>query len=558
MRLFELKFLILFVKISLVFSDSDHGQTIEGSCSVDERCSSHEQNHGHHDMYRRADNQQTLEVQKKKCIRVAALEFHRQDLNDCKESARRNLDRLERATRLAAENGAQMIVYPEDGIFFGDQTSTLPCVEAIPDPESLSDMKRNPCLQGDIFKPYEILTRLSCIARENRLYVIANYGSKQTCDPNVEIVDSLGHRQDCPKNGILSLNTDVVFDDNGNYIKRYRKWNTHIEPFSKSPVLEHTYFDTPFGRFGVFTCFDIIFKRPALDLVENYHIDAAIFPTYWLDELPLFTAVQAQDGWSWANKVDIIASNILSPQLGATGSGIFSGLDAAYVAANNKKSKLIMANVQSRAGNQSESPCSGGFQPLILDLEERAIEADYQYKNYHLLMSDRIHRFDTVSGDKTICSGDVCCSVDYELSEKVSPETASKLVLIVRDARRDGYFKWHEQVCSLATIKHFTEASADKPASIIFNSDAIVSFKRLSVSATFTTNYVYPISAHNASLLLDRAKRSFECDDVKGDHEGSIEYYCQLDLSARAEPTRLYSFGMYGRPYESDAIPITG
>lgn len=552
MKQYGAQLLILILRFSLVLTDSDQDGEF---CNIDQPCDSRDQNKldDRHHMYRKIDNQPTLAEQERKCFRAAVLEFDRHDLGDCKSSAKDNLDRLERATQLAAKNGAHMIVTPEDGIIQPlSRAFITPCLEEIPDPEDLSD--KNPCLQVESFKSYEILRRLSCIARENNIYVIANYGSKETCDtsPN-KAGDSA---QDCPKDGIMPYNTDVIFDNQGNYIKRYRKWNPFVEVFDKAPLLEHTYFDTSFGRFGIFTCFDILFKSPAIDLVEKYNIDAAIFPTLWYDELPLLTAIQIQDGWSWTNRVDMLASNILRPQAGTTGSGIFSGLDTVYVGAGNKKSRLILANLRPRAGHQNHSCCEAGFEPQILDLEEKVLHDDYQNKDYDLFDTDKIAKFDKLADEQTICSGEVCCSVDYELEAKTPAELTSRIILIARDARRRGYFRWHEQVCTLATIKDSTDGP-EGTSKVTFNSDALVAFKRLSLSATFNTKYVYPISAHKASHLLERTKRKFECDEVGSTpQDNSKQYYCQIDLLNREEPTRLYSFGMYGRPYDSDAIPM--
>lgn len=52
---------------------------------------------------------------------------------------------------------------------------------------------------------------------------------------------------------------------------RYHKYNLYFEKaFDVPPRPETVTFDTPFaGRFGLITCFDILFAEPALTLVEK-------------------------------------------------------------------------------------------------------------------------------------------------------------------------------------------------------------------------------------------------------------------------------------------------
>lgn len=56
--------------------------------------------------------------------------------------------------------------------------------------------------------------RLSCMARNNSIYVVANMGDKKLCnssDPS------------CPSDGRYQYNTDVVFDPEGKLVARYHK-----------------------------------------------------------------------------------------------------------------------------------------------------------------------------------------------------------------------------------------------------------------------------------------------------------------------------------------------
>lgn len=84
---------------------------------------------------------------------------------------------------------------------------------------------------------------------------------------------------------ILVSNTTVSFDF------RYEKANLYFEDqFDKPDPVQLSTFETDFGKFGLFTCFDIIFHDPAIKLVES-GVRNFIFPTAWVDELPFLTGI---------------------------------------------------------------------------------------------------------------------------------------------------------------------------------------------------------------------------------------------------------------------------
>jgi biotinidase len=72
-------------------------------------------------------------------------------------------------------------------------------------------------------------------------------------------------------------------------LRRYEKLNLYFEDqFDKPDPVQLSIFETEFGTFGLFTCFDIIFYNPAIPLVER-DVRNFIFPTAWVDELPFLT-----------------------------------------------------------------------------------------------------------------------------------------------------------------------------------------------------------------------------------------------------------------------------
>lgn len=75
------------------------------------------------------------------------------------------------------------------------------------------------------------------------------------------------------------------------YQIRYRKFHLFGEAgFTAPPTPDIATFDTDFGvRFGMITCFDIMFEQPAMTLVNTYGVTDIIFPTAWFSEAPFLT-----------------------------------------------------------------------------------------------------------------------------------------------------------------------------------------------------------------------------------------------------------------------------
>nr|XP_023991198.1 biotinidase-like [Salvelinus alpinus] len=114
----------------------------------------------------------------------------------------RNLKDQEEQAARPAEQGAQIIVFPEDGIhgFNFSRLSISGYLETIPDPLT-EDW--NPCTQPDRHNNTEVLQSLSCMARRHQLYLVANMPDLQPCP--------LTSHPTCPPDGRWQFNTDVVF-----------------------------------------------------------------------------------------------------------------------------------------------------------------------------------------------------------------------------------------------------------------------------------------------------------------------------------------------------------
>jgi predicted amidohydrolase len=197
------------------------------------------------------------------------------------------------------------------------------------------DVKDNvsPCVSDD-YSSENVVKRISCAAKNFRRYVVVNIVTKVQC-PDPEMIENKDPRS-CKdrKDGLSYYNTNVVFDRNGTLISRYRKFNLFGEAVNKPYKPAMVVFETDFGiKFGHFICFDLMFRRPALELVRLTSdklellkdIQDIIFATMWFSELPFLTAVQVQQNWAYSNDVNLLAAGANNPEFGSTGTGIYSG-----------------------------------------------------------------------------------------------------------------------------------------------------------------------------------------------------------------------------------------
>ncbi|XP_076005906.1 biotinidase [Genypterus blacodes] len=229
-----------------------------------------------------------------------------------------NLDVYEQQAARAAQQGAQILVFPEYGLqgFNFTRSSISGYLETTPDPQQ---ERWNPCTEPSRYNNTEVLQRLSCMARRHRLYLVANMPGMQPCPLQTDPSSS------CPPDGRWQFNTNIVFSSDGLLVARYHKNNLYFEKaFDTPPQTEIITFDTPFaGRFGLLICFDIVFHNPKINLFER-GVRQLVYPAAWKNQLPLMAAVQFQRAVSLGAGVTILAANIRSDADGMTGSGIFT------------------------------------------------------------------------------------------------------------------------------------------------------------------------------------------------------------------------------------------
>jgi len=235
-----------------------------------------------------------------------------------------NLDQYNKTAMAVSEKGADMIVFPEWGLFgycqnrwpkgtpAASRDKILAFCETIGEPgvDLTNDSRQTP-----------IMTRLAKIAKEHKIVVIANVADK-TEDDKV-------------------YNTEVAIDENGILLAKYHKKNVYFKHTFNTPpeggVNDAVTF-TKFGvKFGLFVCKDFFHKNPKKMLLEQ---GATHFP-YSVAGPKMFgllTAPYTYKRWAKNSHSTILISNANG------GGGIFSG-SGAVEGIVEEKGRFIMATI---------------------------------------------------------------------------------------------------------------------------------------------------------------------------------------------------------------------
>ncbi|KAM6185222.1 pantetheine hydrolase VNN2-like [Rhynchocyon petersi] len=387
----------------------------------------------------------------------------------------KNIDVLEKVIKQAAEKGAHIIVTPEDALYGWKFTreTIFPYLEDIPDPQ----VNWIPCEDPGRFVHTQVQTRLSCLAKDNSIYVLANIGDKKKCNL---------HKSTCPSNGYYQYNTNVVYNTEGKLVARYHKYNLYYEPqFDVPEKPELVTFNTTFGRFGIFTCFDILFHDPAVKLVKDFHVDTVLFPTAWMNVLPFLTAVEFHSAWAMGMGVNLLAANIHHVNMNMTGSGIYAphSPKSYHYDMETASGKLLISEVD------SHPRLSPVYQPDVnWSAYARTIKPfPIQKTTFGGFVSRDEFNFTEVyesAGNLTVCQKKLCCHLSYRMLEKEENEVYVLGAFSGYHGRRKREY-W--QVCAMLKCKTAHLTTCGRPVET-----ASTRFAMFSLSGTFETEYVFP------------------------------------------------------------------
>nr|XP_033493852.1 biotinidase-like [Epinephelus lanceolatus] len=430
----------------------------------------------------------------------------------------KNLDIYEEQAALAAQQGAQILVFPEDGIhgFNYSRSSISGYLETIPDPQQES---WNPCTEPGRYNNTEVLQRLSCMARRYNLYVVANMPDLQPCPLKTDPSSS------CPPDGRWQFNTNVVFSSDGLLVARYHKYNVfakYEKAFNKPPQPEIIMFETPFaGRFGLMICFDMLFHDPTIILVEK-GVRQLIFPTAWTNALPLLGSVQHQRAFSLGANVTLLAANLRNSRRNMRGSGIYTPFSATYhypKKGEPEEGRLLVARVPvldplwvGRSGTTGEGVVSSQstssalkdygncHQQSCLDSPPPETAPSVPPSSATFISSVLGDPFTFVllnktEGEVNVCNGTFCCHLQYQRFPQGSSEELYAFGAFAGTHTLDAH--WALQVCALVRCAGLDISSCGQG---VEEAESKMDFM---LEGKFGTRYVYP-SVLASELVLEQ------------------------------------------------------
>ena len=371
--------------------------------------------------------------------------------------------------------GSVMIVFPEYGLsipFLRSREKAMVFMEQVPDPDT-DDLI--PCLERPA-DPARILIQrtLSCIARNNSLYVVANMGSLETCD---RATDS-----SCPDDGHYQFNTNVAYDPTGRLVARYRKHNLFVMEtfvYDRPNSAERVYFDTPFGRVGTFVCFDVIFDEPAMSLAQRRNISYVTFSTAWMNKLPYYTAGPFHQSFAAATGVNMLAANLHWPSKCFCGSGIYGwdGIPRAFRCTNDNSSALLVADVTTNPGKAEDIPLLSITQ-LPRDLEGVPDFVGPVFKDPFNFVRLRLD-----TGISSVCHSTLCCWLNYTKAQNSEDQFALGAFRGLHTFEGQYYL----EICLLMTCLNGSETHCGEGATT-----STTFFTFFNLTGNFSTRYVYP------------------------------------------------------------------
>lgn len=416
------------------------------------------------------------------------------------------------------------MVFPEDGIhgIAHSREGVKSYLEYIPDPEK---EKWNPCQRQKRYDNSEIQHALSCMAKRNRMYVVANMGDYQPCNKADD--------KKCPEDGQYQFNTDVVYDPTGLLIAKYHKINLYYEyMYDYPPDRKRVYFDTPFGRFGIMTCFDILFKDPIIGLLEKDGIGNVVFPTAWMDSLPLLAAIQFHSAFAAGVNVNFLSANIKYSKRRFHGSGIFTPKGyASFFYSEDSKGKLLVSDIgiirRRKIGNiPNKKLISKEFKEHNNKGKEFKAKIFRDFYNMKLLMGK--------AGNISVCQNGVCCYLSYEKET----ESGDLFAFGTRDGIHPRHGGYYLQVCILLKCSNNNVSECG-----IYVKESSTRFRHVKITGTLTTRYIYPeILLYNSSTRLITL-----ASPTSWSHQDGI-----FESNGFEHP--LISASLLGRVYERDHV----
>ena len=461
-----------------------------------------------------------------------------------------------------------------------------------------------------------ILRKISCLAAENNLYVavnlvtLENKNSLSSADLQVtsngdpvsseldtlkqsdqlindKLTDQLNKIDKEQKNGkiedYLLFSTELVFDNQGKLVAKYKKFNLLNENELNRTGLQLVTFGTPYGKFGIAAGADLLFEQPIKDLAEKEKIDHLTLPSAWSMDLPALAGLDLQAALAIKYKINLLVANQRNFSRGVFGSAIYNGkLGLRVQTTFDNQDRLLIADLPAGSLNNAndQSTLSSNEKVDIQTIEYSNLDSldsivskvdasefkkgkcshfdslrtaeetyhqfssafrtntffsDYRANHipFHLFQSKRL---ENTEGNLTnVCDKSVCCELEWKMNDKFNFASDNYYLAAISRLKQtaDPAVALYEESCSLVS-KH-----QSKPEYKLVSS---THFDRLSLRGKFNTTTILPNVMSSVFYVVPSHKWSFK------------QVYNEAELSFANLRRPITFVTLYGRVFERDEV----
>ncbi|CAC5364006.1 VNN [Mytilus coruscus] len=399
----------------------------------------------------------------------------------------KNIDFYREQATIAGKQNVEIMVFPEYGIYGGMKLSREGIesyLEYIPDPEE----NWNACQFPDKYENTDIQRHLSCLANDTSMYLVVNFGDRQSCVTR--------NYPNCPKDGHYQFNTNVVYNPKGDLIAKYHKKHLYNEKqFDIPPVTKLVTFETPFA---------------------------------WMDALPLLAAIQFHSAFATGAKVNFLAANINLPKYRFHGSGIYSPTGyKAFTYSESHGGRLLIADLPIVKTNAFMT----NFQRPDFKIEQSSVGS----RQFQSNVRRDPFMFVPIENNKrnvSVCDGKLCCSLYYERLGNASEYFAFGAFDGLHKSKVQPYYM---KVCTLLKCK-----TANRTSCGGLVKESLTNFTSIKLKGTFETQYIFP-----EVLLADNGQLKLSSGDFWTYKDGTLE-------SKHGFEHPVLSVSLFSRDYERD------
>ncbi|XP_076255817.1 vanin-like protein 3 isoform X1 [Rhynchophorus ferrugineus] len=450
---------------------------------------------------------------------------------------------IEIVESVTANKSVDLIVFPESTLMYMNSYDSTAAV--------IPPLNEVVLCNASNDKYPKFLEDFSCAAIKYSTIIVINFTEKTSnCSSDATCED-------------IYYNTNVVFGSDGSIISRYRKYNLFGEyGKSKPDVPDISVFQINNITFGIMTCFDIQFSKPAFNLTKQMGIKNIIFPLNWISELPYLTALQVEQMWAQELNVVLLAAGSSNPASGAGGSGIFLGKygPLEYALLDTSGTKVISQSVPSNIENNNSLN-------NILSNDEDIDAVAASLDSFLMLIDPSIkdHTFNVLNTSlsftsKTVChEGDgeiLCCNFNISLSNKAEVITGDKniytylLVAYTGIRTYSGFYNGGVDSCGVVACLNDSVESCGRRFTNYSTIAWPITFNSINISGTFieTEDKIqFPTTLLSSIRPLPIDHYSWESEVTGPNVVRTVRLHKSQD--------RLLTFGIFGRDFTKDYDP---